>query len=100
MRHTAFIFLLAVTAAPASAATFALPDFKGTVDASTPAMIDKARRAAREAGYQPVAVEFVQDGNVFLTATRDDRVYGVVLTRAGRFYASNGIPESPKNPAG
>jgi hypothetical protein len=98
MRSAAIIILLIGAAAPVSAAS--LPDFKGTVDASTPTMIDKARHAAHEAGYQPIAVQFVQDGNVFLTATRGHQVYGVVLTRSGKFYASNGIPEPASSPAG
>ena len=100
MRPAAIVILLISAATPVSAATFTLPELKGTVDASTPAMIDKARHAARAAGYQPTAVQFVQDGNVFLTATRDNQVYGVVLTRAGKFYASNGIPERASSPAG
>ena len=100
MRQTAFVILLMIGATPVSAATTTLPDLRGTVDAWTPAMIAKARHATLNAGYRPTAIEFVQDGNVFLTATRNDQVYGVTLTRSGKLFASNGIPELAASPAG
>jgi hypothetical protein len=94
MRNAIIVFLT-ILGINAAGATTALPDMKGTVDAWTPAMLDKARDAAMNAGYHPTAVEFVQDGNVFLTAVRNNEVYGVLLTKSGKFFASNGIPESP-----
>ncbi len=94
MRVVTFAFL-AILGTNAASLTATLPDMKGTVDAWTPAMLDKARHAAITAGYRPNAVEFVQDGNVFLTAARKNGVYGVLLTRSGKFFASNGIPKTP-----
>ena len=57
-------------------------------------MLSKARRAAMAAGYHSVAVEFVQDGNVFLTAEHGNEIYGIVLTKSGKLFASNGIPNA------
>lgn len=93
--RSAIIALLTILGTSAASATSPSPDMKGTVDAWTPAMLDKARLAATAAGYHPSAVEFVQDGNVFLTADRGEEVYGVLLTKSGKFFASNGIPETP-----
>ena len=105
MRSFAILLLGLLAAGPAAAApafpdTPNLPNMKGTVDAWTPAMLEKARHAATKAGYRPVAVQFVQDGNVFLTADRGDQVYDLVLTRAGKLYASSGTPEQAAAPAG
>jgi hypothetical protein len=90
--RTATIVFSAILGAHVASATANLPDMKGTVDAWTPALLDKARHAAMSAGYHPSAIEFVQDGNVFLTAARDNKVYGVLFTKSGKFFASNGIP--------
>ena len=100
MRNATIAFLAALAAVPASPATATLPNMNGTVDAWTPAMLTNARRAAVAAGYHPVAVEFVQDGNVFLTAERGNEIYGVVLTSSGRLLASDGLPKTAVGPTG
>ena len=100
MRNTTIALLAALVVVPASASAATLAAMKGTVDAWSPPMLGKAHSAAKAAGYHPVAVQFVQDGNVFLTAERGDEIYGVVVTRSGKLFASNGVPEIAIGSAG
>ena len=98
MRTATVAIVVLIAAGPASAAP--LPDFNGTVDAWTPGMIAKARHSAENAGYHPSAVEFVQDGNVFLNATRASQVYEITFARSGKLFVSTGTPETAPAPAG
>jgi hypothetical protein len=59
-----------------------------TVNSYTPAQADKAREAARVAGYQPVTVTFAQAGNFFINGTRDGQIYSLTITPDGKVYAS------------
>lgn len=70
---------------------------RGTVNAYTAKDLSRARQAAREADYQPIALAFAQDGNIFLTATRDRELYQVTVTPAEKLYASTGLPLKPGN---
>ena len=99
MRITTIAIVVLIATGP-SATAAPLPDFKGTVDAWTPAMIARARYSAENAGYRPTAVEFVQDKNVFLTATRANQIYEITLTRSGKLFVSTGTPEPEVAPVG
>src|SRR6185312_3762719 len=88
----ALFVICAAAQAPAAAAAPAGSD--GTVNASTPAMLGRARQAAEHAGYHPIAIAAVQDGNVFLNATRDNQVFEITFTRAGKLFVSTGLPLS------
>jgi len=68
-------------------------NFRGTVNEVTPAQLEHGRALVTKAGYQPVVLQFGQDGNLFFTATRNGMSYDVTVTRAGQVYASNGLPE-------
>jgi len=92
--------LLAIIVPGLSAAASYAPDFKGTVDASTPRIIARARHDAENAGYRPTAVEFVQDGNVFLTATRDNQVYEITVSPCGKAFVSTGLPKTASATSG
>lgn len=62
-----------------------------TVNSFTPAQADKAREAARAAGYQPVTITFAQAGNFFINGTRDGRIYSLTVTPDGEVYASTPV---------
>ena len=69
-------------------------EFRGTVNEVTQAQLAHGRAAVTEAGYQPVVLQFGQDGNLFFTATRNGMSYGVTVTRSGQVFASTGLPEN------
>ena len=81
--RTGFLLSALVVALPA----FAQP--AGTVNSYTPAQEQKARSAARGAGYQPVNITMVQADNFFMTATRAGHRYELTVTPDGKVYASN-----------
>ena len=81
-----------------SAATGALAQtsqFRGTVNEVTPAQLERGRAAVTKAGYQPVVLQFAQDGNLFFTATKNGMNYTLTVTPPGQVYASSGLPENP-----
>ena len=66
----------------------------GTVNYFTPAQKARAFRIATGAGYTPTVVEAFQDGNFFLTATKNGQAYELTVLPSGQFYASSPIPAS------
>ena len=77
--------ILVAGAAPCLAA-------EATVNSYTPSEAAKAKSAVTQAGYSPGALETVQDGNFFFTATKGDDIYTITVTRDGHVYASTGLP--------
>ena len=73
----------------------ATPGLHGTVNAYTAEELSRAREAARQADYRPDALAFAQDGNIFLTATRNQELYEVTVTPSEKVYASTGLPRKP-----
>jgi hypothetical protein len=61
----------------------------GTVNSYTPAQEQKARSAARAAGYQPTIITMVQADNFFMDGTRAGRRYQLTITPDGKVYASD-----------
>ena len=94
-------FRMLALAALLSAGTSAFAqtaDFRGTVDEVTPAMKARAEAAIVKAGYRPTTFQFAQDGNYFFSATKNAQDYGVTVTRDGKTYFSNGLPENNSAP--
>ena len=88
------VSLALVSLLSATAGAFAqTPQFRGTVDEVTPAQLEHGRALVTKAGYNPVVLQFGQDGNLFFTATRNGMSYDITVTRAGEVYASSGLPE-------
>jgi len=95
-------FHMLALAALLSAGTSAFaqtPDFKGTVNEVTPALRARAEAAITKAGYRPTVLQFAQDGNLFFTATRNGQTYDATVTRDGKVYFSNGLPEGSAPPS-
>jgi MoaA/NifB/PqqE/SkfB family radical SAM enzyme len=67
----------------------ALAQQADTVNSYTPAQEQKARSAARAAGYQPAIITMVQAGNFFMDATRGGHRYQLTITPDGKVYPSN-----------
>jgi hypothetical protein len=59
-----------------------------TVNSYTPAQEQKARAAAKAAGYDSGKVLFAQAGNFFFNASREGRRYALTVTPEGKVYAS------------
>ena len=88
------VLLALVSLLSATAGAFAqTSQFRGTVNDVSPAQLERGRAAVTQAGYQPGALQFGQDGNLFFTATRNGMDYTLTVTPKGQVYASNGLPE-------
>ena len=81
--RTAILFSALVAAHPA------LAQQGGAVNSYTPAQEQKARGAARAAGYQPTILTMSQGGNFFMDATRAGHRYQLTITPEGKVYASD-----------
>ena len=83
--RNAFLFTALVAAMPGLSAAQPLD----TVNSYTPAQEQKARSAARAAGYQPTIITMVQAGNFFMEGTRAGHRYQLTITSDGKVFASN-----------
>ena len=63
----------------------------GSVNAYTAAEERQAGDTAKQAGYAPVTLAFVQAGNFFFNASRDGKTYSVTVTPDGKVYASTPV---------
>lgn len=52
----------------------------------------RAEKAARAAGFAPVAVVMAQAGHLFLNAEKDGQTHVLTVTPEGKVYASTGVP--------
>jgi hypothetical protein len=87
MRTLQALLFTALLAAP----TLALAQ-AGSTDSYTPAQADKAKAAARAAGYDPVVISMAQGGNIFINAKRDGQIYSLTVTPEDKVYASTSNP--------
>lgn len=51
----------------------------------------RAEKAARAAGFAPIAVVMAQAGHLFLNAEKDGQTHVLTVTPEGKVYASTGI---------
>lgn len=94
MRHAFYAAIILVAGATPCLAA------EATVNSSTPSEQAKAKSAVTQAGYTPGALQSVQDGNFFFTATKGSDLYTVTVTRQGQVFASTGLAiEGASNPA-
>lgn len=92
--------LLAANMTPSMAAQ---PRNSGsTVNAYSGAQDARARKAVTDAGYRPVVLETVQDGNLFYTATKGNEAFTVTVTPSDKTFISTGLraQDMGKPPAG